>query len=207
MISVIAGVNGAGKSSILGSHLRRDRGEYFNPDEVARSLMVRERDLPFAQASARAWSIGYEQLARAIDEGRDYTLETTLGGHSICQLLHDAIDRGEQVRIIFIGLASPELHIARVGARVRRGGHAIPEVKIRERWVSAVHNLMGLIPRCAAVRVLDNSNEDDGSGPRPVCLFALQGDRFDSPPADAMPDWARPLASVAMKRALGESAD
>lgn len=207
MITVIAGVNGAGKSSLAGSHLRRLGGDYFNPDEIARSLMAHEPGLTSPQANARAWTMGYELLARAIDEGRDYTFETTLGGHSICQLLHDAIDRGEAVRIFFIGLASPELHIARVAARVARGGHAIPADTIRRRWLGAVHNMIGLIPRCAAVRVFDNSAEDDGDGPRPVCLFSLVGDRFDSPPLDPMPDWAKPLAGAAMKRVLAEGGE
>ena len=78
----------------------------------------------------------------------------------------------------------------------------IPEAKIRERWISAIHNLMGLIPRCSAVNVFDNSANDTGAGPQPVCLFALHGDQFISPPVDPMPDWAKPLASVAITRAL-----
>lgn len=202
MITVIAGVNGAGKSSVAGAHLRHAGGDYFNPDEVARLLMADDVHLSQTAANARAWQMGYEQLLRAIDEAADYSFETTLGGNTICQTLHDAIDAGEEVRLFFVGLSSPEQHIARVAARVSRGGHAIPEAKIRERWFGAIHNAMGLIPRCAAVTVFDNSREDDGQGPRPVCLFALQGARFASPPVDPMPDWAKPLASVAIDRAL-----
>ncbi len=204
MITVIAGVNGAGKSSIAGASLRQTGGDYFNPDEVARSLLEEDVALSQADANARAWQMGYEQLLRALDERRDYTFETTLGGNTICQTLHDAIDQGEGVRLFFVGLASPELHIARVAARVSRGGHAIPEAKIRERWIDSIHNLMGLIPRCSAITVFDNSAEDTGAGPDPVCLFSLQGDEFASLPVDPMPDWARPLASVAMTRALCE---
>ena len=202
MITVIAGVNGAGKSSVAGANLRHNGADYFNPDEIARELRADHPGLSETEANAQAWLMGYEQLVRAIDEGRDYIFETTLGGNTICQTLHDAIDRGEEVRLFFVGLASPELHIARVAARVSRGGHPIPEAKIRERWISAIHNLMGLIPRCSAVNVFDNSANDTGAGPQPVCLFALHGDQFISPPVDPMPDWAKPLASVAITRAL-----
>jgi predicted ABC-type ATPase len=202
VITVIAGVNGAGKSSVAGANLRHNGADYFNPDEVARDLRVDNPGLSEAEANGQAWQMGYEQLLRAIDEGQDYIFESTLGGNTICQTLHDAIDRGEEVRVFFVGLASPELHIARVAARVSRGGHPIPEAKIRERWVSAIHNLMGLIPRCTAVSVFDNTAEDSGSGPNPVCLFALQGDQFVSPPANPMPNWAKPLASVAITRTL-----
>lgn len=200
MITVIAGVNGAGKSSIAGASVRRAGGDYFNPDEVACTLMEEDAALSQVEANALAWKMGYVQLLRAIEERGDYTFETTLGGNTICQTLHDAIDQGEEVRVFFVGLASPELHIARVAARVSRGGHAIPEAKIRERWIGAIHNLMGLIPRCAAVNVFDNSAEDTGAGPDLVCLFSLHRNRFASLPVEPMPDWAKPLASVALTR-------
>ncbi len=202
MISVIAGINGAGKSSIAGARIRSAGGDYFNPDEVARSLMDADRTLSLTEANAHAWKIGFEQLSRAIDEELDYTFETTLGGNSICQLLHEAIDQGREVRIFFCGLASPELHIERVAARVARGGHDIPEAKIRERWTGAIHNMLGLIPRCAGVRVFDNSEPSDRGGPQPVCLFSLVGNTFDSLPVESMPEWAKPLASAAIKRTL-----
>ncbi len=202
MISVIAGINGAGKSSVAGASIRRAGGDYFNPDEVARSLMDADRTLSLTVANARAWKMGFEQLSRAIEEELDYTFETTLGGNSICQLLHEAIDKGREVRIFFCGLASPELHLERVAARVARGGHDIPEAKIRERWTGAVHNMLGLIPRCAAVRVFDNSEPCDRDGPQPVCLFSLVGNTFDSLPVESMPEWAKPLASAAIRKSL-----
>jgi len=202
VISVIAGINGAGKSSIAGARIRSAGGDYFNPDEVARSLMEADRTLSLTEANAQAWKMGFEQLTRAIEEELDYTFETTLGGNSICQLLHEAIDQGREVRIFFCGLTSPELHVERVAARVVRGGHDIPEAKIRERWTDAIHNMLGLIPRCAAVRVFDNSIPSDRGGPQPVCLFSLEGNSFASLPVEPMPEWAKPLASAAIKRAL-----
>lgn len=203
MITVIAGVNGAGKSSIVGANLRSAGGDYFNPDEYARKLMENDPSMTLQVANGQAWQTGFEQLSRAIAEDLDYTLETTLGGSSICRLLHEAIDRGQMVRIFYCGLASPALHVERVAARVERGGHDIPERKIRERWTDSIHNLLGLIPRCAAVRVFDNSEPDNGNGPLPVCLFSLVGDDFDVMPIDPMPEWAKPPAAKAIRRALG----
>ncbi|MDZ7783664.1 MAG: hypothetical protein U5K56_12265 [Halioglobus sp.] len=51
----------------------------------------------------------------------------------------------------------------------------------------------------------ESPRREDGGGAHPVCLFSLRDERFDSPPVDPMPDWAWPLASVAMKRALGKA--
>jgi predicted ABC-type ATPase len=38
VIYVLAGVNGAGKSSIGGAAIRENGAEYFNPDEAARRI-------------------------------------------------------------------------------------------------------------------------------------------------------------------------
>lgn len=200
MITVIAGVNGAGKSSLVGSNIRHNGGDYFNPDEVAQGLIARNRNMTAVEANAAAWQIGHDQLSRAISGGGDYILETTLGGHSICALLHQAIDAGQVVQIFFCGLESPELHIERVAARVAKGGHPIPESKIRERWVASILNMQGLLPRCAAAKVYDNSAELIKGRPSPKCLFSLSADHFDAAPVADMPSWAKPLALAAMRR-------
>lgn len=205
MITVIAGVNGAGKSSIAGANLRSNGGYYFNPDEVAKDLMANTPSMPQQEANGKAWKIGYDQLLRAIEEDHDYAFETTLGGNSICQALHDAIDRDRQIRIFFCGLASPELHIQRVKERVAKGGHDIPEARIRERWPNAIFNMIGLIPRCHSVRVFDNSAPADNGKPSPVCLFSLSNGRFTDGPVEDMPDWAKPLAVIAMKTAKSDN--
>jgi len=203
VITVIAGVNGAGKSSIAGARIRSAGGDYFNPDEVASTLRANDPSLSTVQSNGQAWQMGYNQLSRAIHEEQDYTFETTLGGNSICRLLHEAIDAGQEVRLFFCGLSSPELHIERVAARVIKGGHDIPEAKIRERWIGAIHNMLGLIPRCVTVKVYDNSKPADNGGPKPICLFSIQGNNFTLSPIDPMPEWAKPLASAAMKKVLG----
>ncbi len=203
MITVIAGVNGAGKSTVAGAYIRNtDEGDYFNPDEVAQQLRKDDTSLSIEEANSKAWQIGFEQLSRAVEEVHDYTFETTLGGNSICQKLHEAIDRGQEVRIFYCGLDSLELHIQRVNERVIQGGHDIPEDKIRQRWTNSIHNMMGLIPRCSAVVVIDNSIPKDDSGPYPVCLFSFQGNVFKHAPIESMPDWAKPLATEAIKRIM-----
>ena len=79
-IHVLAGVNGAGKSSIGGAAVCQHGGEYFNPDEVARTLRGKAPALTQADANSAAWHLGASLLSRAIDERFEFTLETTLGG-------------------------------------------------------------------------------------------------------------------------------
>ena len=86
--------------------------------------------------------------------------------------------------------------------RVAKGGHDIPEANIRERWANSIYNLMLLIPHCAALTVFNNSTELQNGRPSPLKLFALQHNAFTAKPIAAMPDWAKPLAAVAMRRVL-----
>jgi predicted ABC-type ATPase len=65
------------------------------------------------------------------------------------------------VRVWYVGLSSPELHIARVRARVAKGGHDIPEPRIRERYDASRLNLIRLLPRLSELWVYDNSVEAD----------------------------------------------
>lgn len=82
-IRVLAGVNGAGKSSIVGATIRDKGGEYYNPDEAAREIMAANPGLGQTEANAAAWEQGRKLLERAIDQGLDFTFETTLGGNTM----------------------------------------------------------------------------------------------------------------------------
>jgi predicted ABC-type ATPase len=170
---VLAGVNGAGKSSLGGAAFRDAGASYYNPDEVARALRAANPKLGVTQANALAWQQGRRLLERAIVERLDYAFETTLGASTIPRLLGEAAGKGSQVRIWYVGLDSVERHIARVRARVRKGGHDIPEADIRRRFDNSRLNLIHLMPRLDALRVYDNSFEADpalGQAPRPVLL-------------------------------------
>ena len=204
MITVIAGVNGAGKSSVIGSWLRAEGADYFNPDEVAQILHRKDSSISVETANISAWQIGFEQLSHAIAVDEDYILETTLGGNSITNKLHEAMEQGRSVRVLYCGLESVDLHVQRVAERVRRGGHAIPTEKIVERYNSSVANLLSLIPSLAQLVVFDNSAPLVNGTPSPQKLFQLNGKSFETPPSEHLPNWARPIASVAIKRALAD---
>ena len=89
-IYVIAGVNGAGKSSIGGAVFRSLGGEYFNPDEAARELLAANPGLDQTTANSAAWRQGSSLLKQAIAERLDFAFETTLGGSTIPRLLAEA---------------------------------------------------------------------------------------------------------------------
>ena len=95
-------------------------------------------------------------VEQAIANGHDYAFETTLGGNTIpATLLKAAVSHA--VLMWFCGLDSPEHHLARVRFRVSQGGHDIPEVKIRERYIASIQHLIALLPSLTRLHVYDNS--------------------------------------------------
>lgn len=199
-IVVLAGTNGAGKSSVAGAALERQGGKFYNPDRATRAYVDRGLSLP--EANSRAWHRGVQQLERAIQGGTSYAFETTLGGRSITRILLGAAAQGRPVRIWYVGLASPELHVERVRARVAAGGHHIPEEKIRERWDSSRENLIRLLPHVRELAVFDNSRDVNvfrGEAPRPERLLHMK-DREIEWVADlgTVPAWAKPIIQAAI---------
>lgn len=116
-ILILAGTNGAGKSSVAGAALTQLGGAFYDPDAAARRF--RALGLSTEEANGRAWHEGRQLLERAIREGGSLALETTLGGNTIPALLEQASEKGHSVHVWYVGLASPELHIQRVRERVR----------------------------------------------------------------------------------------
>jgi len=202
-IYVLAGTNGAGKSSIGGAMFREHGAEYFNPDEAAAQIRKTNPHLSLAEAQSLAWREGLRLLKRAIAERLDYAFETTLGGKTIAKLLEGAVTTGIEVRVWYVGLDNPERHIARVRSRVNRGGHDIPEDKIRERYARSILNLMRLMPKLTEVRVYDNSVEADphtGAMPEPRLIVHLDHRRIAGGcDLAATPEWAKPVILTALQ--------
>ena len=204
-IYVLAGTNGAGKSSIGGAMIRAAGADYFNPDEAARQILEANPGASIPETNSAAWLEGKRLLERAIAEHGGFAFETTLGGATIMRLLAGAADTGIDVHIWYVGLRSPELHLSRVRARVLRGGHDIPERDIRRRYDASRQNLIELLPCLASLRVYDNSAEADPAAavaPAPELLLHMERGKIvhRCDPASA-PDWAKPILLVAFRNA------
>jgi predicted ABC-type ATPase len=204
VLYVLAGVNGAGKSSIGGHLLERAGVTWFNPDAFARELMAAtgcRRD----EADAHAWAESVRRLDEAVAEKRTHAFETTLGGRTVADRIL-AATRTHDVLVWFCGLTSSDLHVRRVRGRVASGGHDIPEARIRERYPRAIANLIALMPHLAHLQVYDNSAEAPigRAVPDPVLVLEMKaGTPIVPSPRDwnalgATPDWAKPLVEVAL---------
>jgi predicted ABC-type ATPase len=209
VLYVLAGVNGAGKSSVGGHLLEREGLTWFNPDTFARELMA-STGCHQETANGCAWQEGMRRLEEAIAKGLNHAFEKTLGGKSVTAKILEAA-KTHDVLIWFCGLSSPELHIARVKARVAAGGHPIPEEKIRERYLNAQLNLIKLVPHAACIKVYDNSAEAaaDGTVPDPVLVLDMENGQVITPAADNLealqrtPEWTKAIVEAALRCGRG----
>ena len=205
VLYVIAGVSGADKSSVGGHLLERDGLTWFNPDTFAREVRA-ATGCDQETANAQAWQEGMRRFDEAITTGSNYAFETTLGGKTVTAKILEAT-KTHDVLIWFCGLSSPELHIARVAARVAVGGHPIPEAKIRERYPLAQLNLIKLMPHVAYIKVYDNTVEAaaDGTVPDPLLVLEMENGQVISPTPEDLealqhaPEWAKPILETALR--------
>jgi predicted ABC-type ATPase len=203
VLFVLAGVNGAGKSSV-GGHLLTQAGRaWYNPDTFAREL-VKETGCSSEEANSTAWFEGMRRLDAALAQHQSYAFETTLGGRTVAAKIRAACT-SHDVLLWFCGLASAQMHMARVKARVAAGGHAIAEAKIQERFRSSRENLIALLPYVAQVQVYDNSATvaRGQAVPDPVLLADIQKGKLVWPQAikalKTTPDWAKPILEAALE--------
>lgn len=205
VLFVLAGVNGAGKSSIGGHLLELAGFTWFNPDTFARELIA-ETGCDQSTANGEAWQEGMRRLDEAIAQGTHYAFETTLGGRTVPARIKDAT-KTHDVMVWFCGLSSPEQHIARVKARVAMGGHDIPEARIRERFPAALENLVALMPDLAHLQAYDNSIEvaPGDAIPDPVLVIEMVSGKLiypsDLESLQRTPEWAKPLVEAALSLA------
>jgi predicted ABC-type ATPase len=203
-IYVLAGTNGAGKSSLAGAAFREAGIEVFDPDEATLRIQSANPGITQEQANSASWHQGKRLLQRAVAERLTFALETTLGGGTIATLLEIALFQGIEVRVWYVGLRDADLHVERVRARVAKGGHDIPEARIRHRYDSSRLNLIRLMPRLTELRVYDNTEEADpyaGNSPQPLLVLHMSGgDIVAACDLNRTPGWAKPILAAAIKR-------
>jgi predicted ABC-type ATPase len=145
-IFVLAGVNGAGKSSVGGAALLQKKVADFNPDLAARALLDANPGLSVEAANGQDWEFGRKGMERAQAKRLNFAFTLTLGARTITQMLLEGARQGARIHLWYAGLTSPQRHLQRAQARVAAGGHDIPEAKIRERYETSRTNRSRLLP-------------------------------------------------------------
>lgn len=141
-VVIIAGPNGAGKSTaapVLLSTVRRPV-EFVNADVIVQGLSAFR---PESQAIA-AGRIMLNRLKELSSARADVAFETTLASRSFVPWVKSLQDNGYQFSLLFLHLRDAGMAVERVAARVRAGGHHVPEADVRRRYERGLWNLFNL---------------------------------------------------------------
>lgn len=180
---VLAGPNGSGKSTLYSTRIAPSfAGPFINADIIQRDEL---RD-PSPEASYEAARIASSRRAEHLAQGRNFVTETVFSHPSKLELIDEARANGFTVIVMHIGVDTPELSVARVGARVQEGGHIVPEEKIRARYGRGAPLIREAVLLADRGLVFDNSSLNQ---PPRHCLTFANGRLVFALPR--LPTWIR----------------
>ena len=157
-VVVLAGPNGAGKSTAAPTLLRGRLGvtEFVNADTIARGLSAFSPE----HAAIEAGRIMLARLRQLASQRRDFAFETTLASRTFAPRLVEWTQEGYAFHLVYLWLPNADFALARIRARVRLGGHDVPEETVRRRYRRGVVNFFALYqPLATTWRFYDNSGD------------------------------------------------
>jgi predicted ABC-type ATPase len=162
-IIILAGPNGAGKTTFARSFLPQEANclRFINADLIAAGLS------PFAPEAAalKAGRLMLREIDDCVKQQESFAFETTLSGLGYLSRIRQWRLMGYEVSLYFLALPSAETAIMRVAARVKQGGHNIPESVIRRRFIAGLHNFNNAY-KCE----VDRWAKFDNVGKRPLLI-------------------------------------
>jgi predicted ABC-type ATPase len=155
-VVILAGPNGAGKSTVAKELLAGalQVQHYVNADTIARGLS----DFNADQMAFKAGKIMLEHLHELAEERVSFAFETTLASRTFAPWVAELKNSGYMFHLFFVWVPAAEVSIERVKARVRSGGHNVPEETIRRRYQRGLNNFFRLFkPLADFWKVFDNT--------------------------------------------------
>jgi predicted ABC-type ATPase len=149
--TIIAGVNGVGKSSLSGvlKAERTDLGYIIDIDKLAA-----ENNL----GAIEAGKVAAKKINEFLSKGLTFSQETTLSGKRTEKTIKTAKQKGYFIRLFYVGLSTCEESVTRIKNRVEKGGHNIREEDVTRRFGSRFASLAKILPYCDEVFYYDNEN-------------------------------------------------
>ena len=184
-LTIIAGANGSGKTTL--THWNSDVFRaipLLDPDMIAKTL---QSTSPAAFPIAAARHV-LKSAKEFISRRESFAVETTLAGKHYLQMMVDTRIRGFEIVLVYIGTENVATNLARIRNRVLTGGHDVPELDVRRRYIRSFENLPTAMSRADHTILFDNSSEE---GYRLIAVLGPPENQWFEP----LPAWA-----AAMKR-------
>ena len=149
--TIVAGVNGCGKSSLTGV-LRTEidnLGKIIDVDKITVSCNGNA-----LEGGKKAVALIDECLEKEIC----FTQETTLSGRKTLDTIKRAIAKDYYIRLYYVGLDTVDESLLRIANRVKKGGHNIETEAVSRRFGKRFEDLLAVLPYCNEATFYDNDN-------------------------------------------------
>jgi len=133
---IIAGANGSGKTTLAKELLPEYDLVFINADEIARSINPHNLESVRVSAGKEV----FKKLDECLNNGINFAIETTLSGSFLVKYIKKAKEIGYKTTIIYVFLDNPQFNINRIKARVKNGGHNIPNEDVIRRYHRSLFN-------------------------------------------------------------------
>lgn len=149
--TIIAGVNGVGKSSLTGVLVaeNNDLGVIIDTDKITVEL---------GNDKIKGGKTAIERINGSLEKGINFTQETTLSGSRTLKTIKRAIELDYYIRLYYIGVNTADESIKRIKNRVEKGGHNISDNDVIRRYNKRFDDLLAVLPYCNEARFFDNEN-------------------------------------------------
>ena len=184
---VLAGGNGAGKTTFYNLYLAKYGIKFVNADSIAKDYDPdNAEDLSYHAATVAA-----KIREELISQGVSFCFETVFSHESKIDFIAQAKANGYKIVLVYIHLFDSSLNEARVKQRVSEGGHNVPAEKIHSRIPRTLKHIKTALSIVDEARILDNSSKDD---PFQQIIVMTAGNYEVK--VDPLPGWARDLLSA-----------
>ena len=178
---VLAGGNGAGKTTFFDKFLGPKELAFINADILAARL-----DADNAEASSyKAAKLAEELRMHLLRLGQSFCFETVFSHPSKIDFLGKAKSLDYEITLIYIHLQTNELNQARVAQRVSQGGHNVPAEKIINRIPRTLCNVKQALSLVDYAKLYDNSSQN-----QPFSSVAFLNKGQLEIQLEELPEWA-----------------
>jgi predicted ABC-type ATPase len=192
---IVGGPNGSGKSTLYTKLVIEEFSQsiwIINPDLLAQRIVLSERR-NLADSNLEAVKRIEAWLWASIAAYQTVGVETVLSTPKYRPLVAAARKNGFEIRLIYVVLDDVAKNIERVRLRVKKGGHDVPEDRIRARYKRSLRQLPWFLRRADKAWIYDNSGEE------PHLMAAKQDDTITVYPL-AFPAVRKILTSMRVKQ-------
>ena len=149
--TIVAGVNGCGKSSLTGV-LRTEINNLGKMIDVDKITVACGGNVIEGGKQAVA------MIEDCLEKEICFTQETTLSGIKTLNTIKRAIEKDYYIRLYYVGLDTMQESLQRIENRVKKGGHNINTEAVEKRFEKRFDDLLAVLPYCNEATFYDNDN-------------------------------------------------